>query len=88
MITIRLLGGAKKAVGKALVELDRSESTVSEVLQFLMSIAAEPRLLRPGNLIVAVNGVDSAALLGEETVAKAGDTVTVVTVVHGGSSSP
>lgn len=89
MITIRLLGGAKKAVGKAFVELDRPKATVSEVLQFLTSIAAEPRLLqRPGNLIVAVNGVDSAALSGEETVAKAGDTVTVVTVVHGGSSSP
>lgn len=88
MITIRLLGGAKKAVDKAFVELDRPEATVSEVLQFLTSIAAEPRLLqRPGNLIVAVNGVDSAALSGEETVARTGDTVTVVTVVHGGSDS-
>jgi molybdopterin converting factor small subunit len=85
MITVRLLGGAKKAVGRPLVELDLSESTVSKVLQFLTSMAAEPRLLQPGNLIIAVNGVDSAAMQGGKTVVKDGDTVTVVTVVHGGS---
>jgi tRNA threonylcarbamoyladenosine modification (KEOPS) complex Cgi121 subunit len=41
--------------------------------------------LQPNNLIVAVNGVDSAALQGQSTIAKSGDTVTVVTVVHGGA---
>ncbi len=84
MIQIRLLGGAKKAVGRPLVELDRDSAPVSEILQFLQAIAPEPRLLQPGNLIVAVNGVDSAAVAGLDTVAKGGDEVTVVTVVHGG----
>lgn len=84
MIAIRLLGGAKKAVGRPLVELDRDAATVSEILAFLQGISSEPRLLQPGNLIVAVNGVDSAAVAGSETIAKGGDEVTVVTVVHGG----
>lgn len=84
MIAIRLLGGAKKAVGRPLVELDRDSATVSEILDFLQGISSEPRLLQPGNLIVAVNGVDSAAVAGAKTVAKDGDEVTVVTVVHGG----
>lgn len=84
MITIRLLGGAKKAVGKPVLELDRQQSSVSEILKFLQGIATEPRLLEPGNLIMAVNGTDSAALAGPATVVKGGDTVTVVTVVHGG----
>lgn len=84
MITIRLLGGARKAVGKPSVSLDKNESSVSGILSYLQDISAEPRLLQPGNLIVAVNGVDSAALAGADTVVRSGDTVTVVTVVHGG----
>jgi tRNA threonylcarbamoyladenosine modification (KEOPS) complex Cgi121 subunit/molybdopterin converting factor small subunit len=85
MITIRLLGGAKKAVGKPSVDLDRPSASVAEILKFLTGISTDARLLQPNNLIVAVNGVDSAALQGQNTVAKSGDIVTVVTVVHGGA---
>ncbi|HXV45578.1 MAG TPA: KEOPS complex subunit Cgi121 [Nitrososphaera sp.] len=85
MITIRLLGGAKKAVGKPSVDLDRPSASVAEILKFLASISTDARLLQPNNLIVALNGVDSAALKGQNTMAKSGDTVTVVTVVHGGT---
>jgi sulfur-carrier protein len=84
MIAIRLLGGAKKAVGKPLVKLDRDSITVSEILQFLQNISSDSRSLQPSNLIVAINGVDSAAAKGVDTVAKRGDEVIVVTVVHGG----
>ena len=86
MITIRLLGGARKAVGStSAVNFDRHQASVLEILKFLQNISAEPRLLQPNNLIIAVNGVDSAALQGESTVARDGDTVTIVTVVHGGT---
>ncbi|MEO9362755.1 MAG: KEOPS complex subunit Cgi121 [Nitrososphaera sp.] len=84
MIRIRLLGGAKKAVGKPSVDLDREQASVSEVLTFLQGISQEPRLLQAGNLIIAINGVDSQVLSGPDTVARKGDTVTIVTVVHGG----
>lgn len=84
MITIRLLGGAKKAVGRPSVELDRQHSAVSEILKHLQDISPEPRLLDAANLIIAVNGVDSAAMAGPATPVKSGDVVTVVTVVHGG----
>ncbi len=85
MITIRLLGGAKKAVGKPQVSLDMPAASIAEILQFLAGISTDARLLQPNNLIVAVNGVDSAAIKGPQTVARTGDTVTIVTVVHGGS---
>src|SRR5437867_12226738 len=84
MITIRLLGGAKKAVGKHTVDLDTPSASVTEILQFLTGISANAGLLQPNNLIVAVNGVDSAALQGKQTLAKNGDPVTIVTVVNGG----
>jgi sulfur-carrier protein len=84
MIAIRLLGGAKKAVGKPAVDLDWPSASVSEILDFLTTISAEPHLLQRCNLIIALNGVDSASLQGDKTMVKGGDKVTIVTVVHGG----
>lgn len=84
MISIRLLGGAKKAVGKPAVNLDRPYASVSDILDFLTTISAEPRLLQRSNLIITLNDVDSASLHGHNTMVKSGDKVTIVTVVHGG----
>jgi molybdopterin converting factor small subunit/tRNA threonylcarbamoyladenosine modification (KEOPS) complex Cgi121 subunit len=84
MITIRLLGGVKKAVGKPAVDLDRPSASVSDILDFLTTISAEPRLLHRNNLIITLNDVDSASLQGHNTMVKSGDTVKIVTVVHGG----
>ncbi len=84
MITIRLLGGAKKAVGRAAVNLDRSSASVSDILDFLTTISVEPHILQRSNLIIALNDVDSASLQGNNTLVKSGDTVKIVTVVHGG----
>lgn len=84
MITIRLLGGAKKAVGRPIVELDKIVASVSDILKFLQDISSQPRLLEPNNLIVAVNGTDSTAINGLATEVRDGDTVTILTVVHGG----
>ena len=84
MITIRLLGGAKKAVGKPVVNLDRQYASVSDILHFLTTISAEPRLLQRSNLIITLNDVDSASLRGDNTIVKSGDKVTIVPVVHGG----
>jgi molybdopterin synthase sulfur carrier subunit len=86
MITIRLLGGAKKAVGKPAVNFDRSSASVSDILKFLTTISSQPRLLQPSNLIITLNGIDSASLRGHNTLVKSGDTVTIVTVVHGGTN--
>jgi sulfur carrier protein ThiS len=48
----------------------------------------EPEVLSPHNILVAVNGVESSSLGGNDTVIESGDTVTIVTVVHGGSPKP
>jgi tRNA threonylcarbamoyladenosine modification (KEOPS) complex Cgi121 subunit/molybdopterin converting factor small subunit len=86
MIVIRLLGGAKKALaGKTSLHFEKQSATVSEILEYLLSISSYPDLLNLANLIIAVNGTDSAALQGRSTAVNSGDVVTVVTVVHGGS---
>jgi tRNA threonylcarbamoyladenosine modification (KEOPS) complex Cgi121 subunit/molybdopterin converting factor small subunit len=86
MITIRLLGGARKALGgRASVPFEKPRAKVSEILRFLQENASDANQLNPANLIVAINGVDSGALEGQDSEVSNGDTVTVVTVVHGGS---
>jgi molybdopterin converting factor small subunit len=34
--------------------------------------------------MIAINGADSAMFYGVDTIVKTGDTVTIVTIVHGG----
>jgi tRNA threonylcarbamoyladenosine modification (KEOPS) complex Cgi121 subunit/molybdopterin converting factor small subunit len=86
MITIRLLGGARKALGgKASISFENPHATVSDILRFLQENSTDAKLLNPANLIVAVNGVDSGAIKGQDSEVSSGDTVTIVTVVHGGS---
>jgi sulfur-carrier protein len=84
MITINILGGAKKIVGTSSLEFNRSNASISEILAFLQENAAEPKILNVNNILIAVNGIESSALLGNDTVAKTGDVITIVSVVHGG----
>jgi len=84
MIGVKLLGGAKKALGVNSFDIEADTLTVPKLLDLLRSKATDPRLLRRENLIIAINGADSAAL-GDSVIVKSGDEVTVVTVVHGGA---
>ncbi len=84
MITLKLLGGVKFAVGKSSVVIDKSQSTVKEIIEELKNEAIEPKILNEKNLMVSVNGIDSSVTGGKETVIKTGDVITIVTIIHGG----
>jgi len=84
LITLKLLGGVKFAVGKNSVVIDKSHSTVKEIIEELKNKAIEPKILNEKNLMVSVNGIDSSVTGGKETVIKTGDVITIVTIIHGG----
>ncbi|HEX6672880.1 MAG TPA: MoaD/ThiS family protein [Nitrososphaeraceae archaeon] len=84
MITLKLLGGVKFAIGKNSLVIDKSQSTVKEIIEELKNEAIEPKLLNEKNLMVSVNGIDSSVTGGKETVIKTGDVITIVTIIHGG----
>ena len=84
MITLKLLGGVKFAIGKNSLVIDKSQSTVKEIIEELKNEAVEPKLLNENNLMVSVNGIDSSVTGGKETVIKTGDVITIVTIIHGG----
>jgi sulfur-carrier protein len=84
MIKLELLGGVKKAVGRSSVILEEASLPISEILMRLRCNVREPEVLTLNNILVAVNGVEFSSLDGTDTVVQSGDTVTIVTVAHGG----
>jgi sulfur-carrier protein len=84
LIDIKLLGGVKKAVGRSTLVLDRQVASISEILKFLKDNVGESKNLDADNILVTINGADSSMLSRDENIVKTGDTVTIVTIVHGG----
>lgn len=87
MITVKLLGGAKKSFLSDKLEIQADGVTISGLLDRLQrSIPESLPKLDPDNILVVVNGVDSSALQGKETLVQNGDTVSIIPLVHGGRS--
>lgn len=84
LITINLLGGTKKIVGTSSLVFNRSIASISEILEFLQKNAVAPKILDINNIIIAINGIESSALSGNNTIVETGDVITIVSVVHGG----
>lgn len=87
MITVKLLGGARKSFASDKLEIQSDSMSIYGLLDYLQSsIPVTLPPLDPDNILVAVNGVDSSALQGKETLLKNGDIVSIIPLVHGGRS--
>ena len=87
MITVKLIGGAKKSFLKDQFEINASDITILELFNLLLKLKPNnfPEL-DPKNILVAINGVDSSAINGQSTIIKNTDLVSIIPVIHGGSS--
>jgi sulfur-carrier protein len=84
LITLKLLGGVKFAMGKTSMVINKSQATIREIIEELKNESRHTKILNEQNLIITVNGVDSSITGGKETVIKSGDILTIVTIIHGG----
>jgi len=86
LITIKFLGGAKKSFGTALISADLDNVAIRDLLAHLLSIKPKNTLdLDTKNILVAVNGIDSSALDGQNTVLHSGDIISIIPIIHGGT---
>lgn len=85
MITVKLLGGARKIVGKDQVSIEIQSIKVSEILETLRSMSSNSDILNSSNMLIAVNGTELSILGGLNAQVKDGDVVSIVPVVHGGT---
>ena len=87
MITVKLVGGAKKSFSTEKLELEKSDLTIKQLLDELLAIKPnDSPELDTENILIAVNGVDSSALDGKSTLIKNDDVVSIIPVIHGGAS--
>lgn len=87
MIIVKLLGGARKSFASDKLEIQSDSMSISSLLDHLQeSIPVSSPPFDSNNILVAVNGVDSSALQGKETLLKNGDIVSIIPLVHGGRS--
>lgn len=85
MITVKLLGGAKRSFSSDKISIEKSSMTVSDLLVFLQDLVSKNMpAFDAKNVLVAINGIDSSALQGAETSLGDGDVVSIIPVVHGG----
>ncbi len=85
MITVKLLGGAKKSLSVDKLEIEKDEITVIQLIDVLQeAIPSNMPKLDIENLLVAINGVDSSTLQGFATQLKNGDVITIIPIIHGG----
>jgi len=87
MIKVKLFGVAKKSLSADKISIDKNNITISELLDYLQKTKPEntPKL-DVNNLLIAVNGVDSSVLDGKTTKLKNDDVVSIIPIIHGGSS--
>lgn len=84
MITLKLLGGVKKAIGKNSIVIDKSQSNLKEIFEELKNKSTDASIIDEKNLMISVNGVDSSVIGGKDAIIKTGDIITIVTIIHGG----
>ena len=87
MITVKFLGGAKKSFSSESITVEKTDITIEQLLDFL--VKNKPKnddKFDTANLLVAVNGVDSSAIDGLQTKLKINDIVSIIPIIHGGSS--
>lgn len=88
MIVVKMLGGAKKSFPAGTINFDCAGTTVAHLLDTLVeSKPADTPVLDTKNILVAINGADSSSLDGRSTVLQDGDEVSIIPVIHGGSSA-
>jgi len=87
MITVKLVGGAKKSFSSEKLKIAKSDINIQELIDELLQLKSDdsPKL-DTENILVAVNGVDSSAMDGKSTMVKDNDVVSIIPVIHGGAS--
>ena len=84
MITVDLVGGIRKAAGFSTVNINIANSSINELLTLLEREYDLENKIKEDEIMIAINGVESSVLGGREAKISSGDTVTILSVVHGG----
>ncbi len=87
MFTVKFVGGSKKSFPAESLKIDKSWISVQELFDLLLDLKpSDTPKLDTENVLIAINGSDSSAMDGTSTIIKHDDVVSIIPVIHGGSS--
>jgi sulfur-carrier protein len=84
LITVDLLGGIRKTAGFSKVNINVTNSSIDEILALLEKEYDLKNKIKEDEIMIAINGVESSVLGGRGAKISSGDTITILSVVHGG----
>jgi molybdopterin converting factor small subunit len=84
LITVDLLGGIRKTAGFSTVNINVTNSSINEILALLEKEYDLKNKIKEDEIMIAINGVESSVLGGRGAKISSGDTITILSVVHGG----
>ena len=87
MFTVKFVGGAKKSFPIEYLKIDESDISIQKLITLLLELKPDdtPKL-DTDNALIAINGADSSAIDGKSTIIKDNDIVSIIPIIHGGSS--
>ncbi len=87
MVTVKLVGGAKKLFSTDQLEFEIDDITIERLLELLLETKPKNTpTLDTNNILIAINGADSSAMDGKLTRIKNSDLVSIIPIIHGGSN--
>ncbi|HSB83967.1 MAG TPA: KEOPS complex subunit Cgi121 [Nitrosarchaeum sp.] len=87
MIIVKLVGGAKKLFLTSELKIDKSDISIQQLIDLLIELKpSDTPNLDVENILIAINGTDSSAMEGKITKINNNDVVSIIPVIHGGSS--
>lgn len=87
MVTVNLVGGAKKLFSSEKLELEIDTITIENLLDLLLKIKPKNTPdLDTNNILIAINGADSSSMDGKKTLVKNSDLVSIIPIIHGGTN--
>lgn len=87
MFTVKFVGGAKKSFPVEQLKIDQSNLSIQELFNLLLELKpTDTPKLDTDNVLIAINGADSSAMDGKSTIIQENDLVSIIPVIHGGSS--
>ena len=87
MFTVKFIGGARKSFPIEYLKIDKSGISIQELVDLLLDLKpADSPKLDTDNVLIAINGSDSSAMDGKDTKINNNDVVSIIPVIHGGSS--
>ena len=78
------MGGIKKSIGQSKLQINEESASINGIISYLESNYYSNNKINEREILVVINWIESSVLGGYNAKVSSGDTVTILSIVHGG----